>query len=315
MTIINQLVRSRLRKINSILFVITLCSVSYSFSITTSVSGDLIYDTNIPQNITEYAGFYGIPKMHFSIENFEGFKPFSAWCSINYSNYLKQRSPTLGKSFLFTGAALTFRPAFVVMKTKYSFSLYLYPTWETARTRHRLDQYIKFSFGSHHLIPRINLDVDDYGNNRYDGIDIDVSLEYRYRFRTLKRQNVTIRSASLQVEMLNDLADDTVVSYTEFSVSAKTELKFWQMTLDLTAEPALRKFKAKVPHPQRNTLLKAENKYIRVAWNLDIPIWRGFSANTNAKLQLKDSNNPTYDYNRHTFAIGLTWKNKFPFGD
>jgi hypothetical protein len=286
-------------------------SVSYSFSITTSLSGDLTYDTNIPQNITEYEGFYAIPKIYFCIENFDRFKPVSVWCNINYGNYLKQRSPTLGKPFLSTGADLTFRPSSVVMKTMYSFSLYLYPTWETARTRHRLDQYFKFLFGSHRLIPRFNFDIDDYGDNRYDGIDIDVSLEYRYRFRVLKKQNMAVRTASLQVEILNDLAEDTVVSYTEFSVSAKTELKFWQMSLDFTVGPAYRKFRAEVPHPQGNTLLQAENKYIRIGCNLDIPIWRGLSANINGKLRLKDSNNPTYDYNRHTFTIGLKWRNRF----
>lgn len=275
-----------------------------------SIAGEGTYDTNVPQNATEYAGWYLAPSLYLKLGSTNERNPLSVWAGVNYENHVQERSAVLNPPSARAGVSLDFdRPAFEI-GFDLSYASYHYATWEIARNRYRLDIDLDKALGRNTLFLHAENMVNDYGDNDDDGVRLEGTLGWRYDPRVLKSQRLALRHIGISAQVEHNNAGSDTSSYLYGKAAVDGEIKLGMFALELAGGVAYRKYQGIRRHPHTRALLYPENKYVIANAEFEVPLPLNFELALRGKLRFKTSTYPSYEYDRHTVGARLTWRDR-----
>jgi hypothetical protein len=279
-----------------------------------SIAGEITYDTNVPRNITEHAGWYPAPSLFAKLGSNNERNPLSVWAAVNYENHVEERSAVLNPPFARGGVSLDFSPPVIDIALDLSYASYHYPTWEITRNRYRLDIGITKHIGRRTLYLHTENMVNDYGDNDDDGVRVEATLGWRHDLRVLKSQKLALRDVGLSGQVEHNAARSDSASYVYGRMRVDGEVKLGAVALELGAAAAYRKYRGIREHPHTREKLYPENTYLFADSELTFPLPLNFELALRGKLRFKTSTYPSYEYDRHTVGIRLRWNNRTTFG-
>lgn len=299
-------------------FFLLLCfaSLDAALKVRYTLTGEGTYDSNIPQNITEYAGWYYTPSLWVKAYSTEENMPFSVWGRAVYENYLHQRSPILNPPLGAAGLEYDFEKGIFEFDGGVDIGSYYSPDWILTKMKIGADASLEFDLDPNVIMIKASGARYDYGDDDDDAIRMEGELEYCYDFRVLKRHNFMIRELGVAFEGEYNQARSDTSTYMKTGAGLFTELKIFFADLKLDGEYDYKKYYGLQEKPADETLIYPENTYYKFSGSLEIPVWRELSFDLRGALYLKDSTFPSYDYDRYTVSMRFQWHGDlFPTDD
>jgi hypothetical protein len=266
------------------------------------------YDSNVPQNITEYAGWYGSPQLYLKLSSSGSGLPLAVWGRLTYENYIKERSAILNSPFSTGGLRLNVDGKVLSFDLEVQGALYYSERWQLAKLRYGPEARLRQRLDRHVISQRAKVYRYNYGDNSDDCWRSTGSIGYVYDFRVLKSQNIMVREAGVQAEgEYSDARSDTS-TYLLLNGQVGGALKLWAVDLDLSGGYKYRRYYGLKQLPEDGTTVYPENTYVTVDGKLSFPIWRDLSGYVRGVLRFKNSTYAPYDYDRYTAHAGLRWR-------
>lgn len=298
-----------------------------SINLDYSASIEFMFDSNIGQNINEENAAYVIPRLSFKLNDFTTI-PWYIKTSLMYDAYQQKQVPTLASPFVNVGTGFNFRKGKLNYKPEISALLYVAMNVDKVGEKYD-DNVIMENFIPVKRTIRLKNDIsinmkrnkfsllsfirrNDYGEE--DALDsrdewrVGIKPIYKHKFKILKKDKVKIRSLSSLVEYEGNFSNDLSENYNLVNVALGMELKMFRMSFNILPSLSQKRFTTEIDHPHDDgRKIIPINKYFKLNSSLKIPIISDLGVVIGGKLRFKNSNNPTYDYNRHTFYVRLKW--------
>ncbi len=298
-----------------VVFLLTIISVISGSEINYMVSAGYIYDSNIAQNVNEVGKGYFLPEGYLRLRGNNLFGEVA----VAYENHVTERLPVLNTPFLaFTSGLELGESDDFDFISKVKIALYYgqnvdYKTdetisWFSAKNSYRWYNNFKWDVNRSRIFLNTKLQVNDYGGEAQDAVRFTLEPQYRYRFRTLKSQKIALTSLSFVPVYEGNFAHTDGYDYTYFEIGANTSMKFWGSSLKMGISYASKKFGGNLKHPITEEQITVKNNYFYTNGSWTFPIADPLDIKLQGKLRFKESNNSSYEWNRHTFGVKLVWR-------
>lgn len=272
-----------------------------------AISNQIIYDSNLPQNTTEYAGWYNEPAVYLK------YKPpclqdhLSLWTRLRYGHYVQERSPTLNNPFSSYGADYTMDFKVVRYVSGISISSYLHPDWQIARNKFEWSESVAITRDRNEWTIDLNLMANDYGDNLYDGIRMEDQIIYTHSTKNTRKKKPIFKSISFALQNESNFTKTGNTSYNIFGFKNASLWKLGKISLEPSISVENKKYTGSLLNLNTYQTVQPENKYLNLGADITYNLTSQLELSLNGQWRLKNSNYPTYDYNRNTIALGLRW--------
>ncbi len=281
-------------------------------------SAGYVYDSNIGQNTNEVGKGYFVPGAYLKLKGEK--TPLYVKVSSIYENYLTERSPILNSPFLSLSGGADFKKKQFSYGTELRAALYYgqsvqdsseSSSWATAKNSYRWYNDFGWKIKRHRIHLNSNVQINDYGASGKDALRLTIEPHYHYRFKVRKKDKVKLSKLSFIPEYEVNLAAQDQYSYNYFSVGAGGSVKLWRTSLNLSLSYATKKFTGKIEHPHNGEMIDVANNYFYTTGSYTIPLVADLDLKLHGKVRFKESDNPSYAWNRHTIGAKLVWKSTF----
>lgn len=285
-----------------------------------SVSAGYIYDSNIGQNTNEVGKGYFVPEGYLQL-NGEKTPLFVKVASV-YENYLTERSPVLNSPFLTISGGAGLGKKKFSYDTELRAALYFGQSaqdraeggqepvsWAPAKNSYRWYNDFEMRMKRHRFILETQMQLNDYGDDGKDGFRLILEPEYQYRVKSKK--SVKFTKFSFLPEYEGNFVKEDQFSYHYFGIGGGAGMKFWETSLNLSLSYATKQFLGWMAHPHTGELIDVSNSYFYTSGSYTIPLVADLSLRFHGKLRFKESNNPGFEWNRHTVGAKLVWRSTF----
>lgn len=291
------------------------------------ISVEYIFDSNVGQNINETNAHYVVPKLDLKLKDFTSI-PWFIRANFIYDAYQQKRVPTLNSPFVNLGTGFNLGNGKFSYDPEFSALLYVgmnvhidgdpaaemknfVPVKRSLRFKNDITiESKKNKLEINNYIRRNDLGLTSTGNSE-DEWRIEIKPKYVYDVKVLKKDKIKIKEIFAELEYEGNFSDKVSESYNMFGLTAGMEFKLLIMSLDIAGRLAQKNFSTEIEHPQENgVMIKPVNKYAYLISSLNIPIISDLDFEIGGKLRFKGSNNPGYDYDRHSLSAKLKWNSR-----
>lgn len=293
-----------------------------------SASVDLMFDSNIGQNINEENAIYVVPRLYFKLKDFTAL-PWYIKTNFVYDAYQQNRVPTLASPFVKIGTGFDFKKKQFSYKPELSALLYLamnvdkvgdnyedvvdVESFVSVKRSIRLTNNVIINLKENKISILNYIRRNDYGEDAIedsrDEWRIGLKPVFKHKFRILKKDKVKIKSISTYFEYEGNFSIDESENFHLIQVALGLDFKLLRMSLHISPALSQKKYTLETTHPHDDEIkIIPNNKYFKLESNLNIPIISDLKFVIGGKVRFKNSNNPMYDYNRNTCYARLKWE-------
>ncbi|MGM0461511.1 MAG: hypothetical protein ACQEQ4_03730 [Fibrobacterota bacterium] len=269
---------------------------------------EAVIDGNIGQNIMEEFSWYSSPQIGLSLEADFGRGELTLRNKSTFENYLQKRSSLLNRPLIYPSAAWEYD--FGSYETDIALSLagYYSHTYRITRRSYRLDWDHRFE-----LSERLDMDIDlrsmynDYGDDDSDGMRYTADLDLDRDIELTLMGPVIFDDIKLSLTGENNTANNDTASYWQIEAATDIDFEIHEVDLDLGASLRKKTYGADKTHPHTGLPIRPVNRYFYTWMGVGFPLFGNFELDIDGKFRFKDSTYPTFDYDRHTLDISLSW--------
>lgn len=288
-------------------------------SLTPELSLMYTWDSNIGQNITNYADGYATPTISLTLYRSSGPVTTMLCSEVNYENHVLSRDPNLNAPFLYFWGLFKYSFSSWEMKVLGYYSDYFSPDWQLTKVRYKVAPGVEKEIGRSEFSLDIPLSVYDYGGFRDDHLIFEVEGEYLFDFKVLKSWNFAVREISLSAgyEMKSFLAKndessgDEEAAYQAIGGKISGEIKLWRFALEPSFDISRKIYDKRDNHTRTEKLTRRVNMYYDLGLDCEVELSDFLTLELGGVYKIKQSTYSIYDYRRYVFDTRLTLEPKF----
>jgi len=286
-------------------------SEGLSGSYSASIEG--AYDSNLPQNMTGYAGLYAAPQAWLKLYLW---KPERApWVALGtrltYENYIEQRSPLLNDPLAAVWVEVGGTPGdwrWTIAPGAWS---YASPVWDLVWMRYRGDAFISRKTKRHDLSFGGDVVWNDYGDSLENSLEWDLSAGYEYNRKVRKKDRFAVKSLGMEIGFERRSAATDTGSFSSLHTKWYEENKIFFATVTLFADFKVKRYDGYDPDEFTGLPVRRLNRYLYAGGDLEMPIGRNLDLDVGGQHLIKRSTLEAYSYNRYKIWVKLRWAGKF----
>jgi hypothetical protein len=269
---------------------------------------EAVIDGNIGQNIMEEFSWYSSPQIGLALDADFGRGELNLRNNSTFENYLQKRSSLLNRPLIYPSAAWEYD--FGSYETDIALSLagYYSHTYRVTKLSYRVDWDHRFE-----LFDQLDMDIDlrsmynDYGDDDSDGMRYSTDVAFDRDIERVLLGSLVLDDTKLSVNGEFNTAHNDTASYRQIEAAADIDFEIHEVDLDLGASLRKKTYGADKTHPHSGLSVRPVNRYFYTWMGVGFPLFGNFELDIDGKLRFKDSTYPTFDYDRHTLDISLSW--------
>ncbi|MGM0442963.1 MAG: hypothetical protein ACQEQV_02125 [Fibrobacterota bacterium] len=297
-----------MKNIGSLLLLSITLLVSAEWEIDYDLTYEAVLDGNIGQNITEEFSWYSSPKVGVSLDADFGRGELALSNRSTFENYLQKRSSVLNSPLIYP--SLSYEYDFGTYETDIDLSLAGYYSHDYIVTKlsYRLDWDHRFE-----LSERLDMDIylrgmyNDYGDDDRDGLRYNTDLSFDRDIEHTLLGSLIFDDVRISVKSEFNSAKNDTASYAQIEGAADLDFEIRRVDIDLGASLRKKVYGAEKINPHSGVTVTPVNRYLYTSMGIGIPLFGNFDLDLDGKLRFKESTYPTFDYDRHTLGVALSW--------
>lgn len=293
-----------------------------------SASVEYQFDSNIGQNTTEVPGGYVTPNIAVTLYPIKNI-PIFLYTDLVFDSYITERnfddnSPLIDggigiklgtKKFKYI-TAISFKQFIGMNVYTPNDSIGSSSDWISTLRTYTLKNDFRKKIKKSRVDLKTEISLIDYGDNvtdsgtiknEKDAFNLNISSSYQHDFKFNKDIPARVKNVTLKLNYEGNFAYGEEEAFNKLTGTIGTDLKLLITTLSLDLSYSQKIYNTKRNHPNTNDLIDLKTNYIIIKSDITIPIISDLFIEVGGKLRFRNSNYPTYDYNRHTAYARILW--------
>jgi hypothetical protein len=280
-------------------------------TLTPSVRFSYTFDSNLPQNITEYADHYGTPELKLTLYRSHPRTSLMLWTTVTYEHYLRKRSAILNEPFWDIAGLIKREAGSTEWKIVGAFYEYLDPDWGLTKIKYRVDPSFELRLGRGEITLAAPLEWHDYGREPdaatsvdtdelpdEDAFEVQGEASYVYDFKVLKRQRFAVRDIGLDIDYVYRAAfgDD---DYQGVEIGLDAEIKAGRFAFKPDVSGEYRVYGGADVDTRTEKLVRRVNRYLDMGMDIEFEPIDWLTLSTGGVYKIKQSTYSLYTYDRY----------------
>lgn len=286
------------------------------------------FDSNIGQNITEEPGGYVIPNIGLSFYPIKK-APMYFTADLVFDCYVKERDFDDNSPLINGGIGIKLSTKKLKYLTNFSLKQFVgmnayspmdsissSKDWISVLRIYSLKNNFGRKLNNNRINIKTKISLIDYGDivtdsgrikNEEDAYNLNISPSYQYNFKFKSKAPFKFKNVTLKFNYEGNFAQCEEEKYNRFTATIGTNFKLLITIFSLDAAYSQKRYTTQRIHPNSNKLIDIKTNYFIIKPNLTIPIISDLFIEIGGKLRFRNSNYPTYDYDRHTAYSRILW--------
>lgn len=289
-----------------------------------SASLGFIFDTNISRNITESNRAYIIPELDFTFNSPNGI-PLFLNGKLAFDHYLKERDFDDNSPFVVLGLGIKKHKKKLAFTSQVFGEYYMgfgfetdsdNESWKAVERAAFVETELAYKKKKRIFSLNIKGGIEDYGKdenglkNDKTGYVFESMPSFNYKFKKKKGKKVRVKNVGIAFRYELKDAFFREDDFNRFSIPVKLQMKIYKFNIESEVEVSKKLYQNERINELTNNIVSPYYNRLSLGADISVPLVSHLSVNVGGKLRFRDSNWASFNYNRHTCHLFLTWKHK-----